>query len=80
MKNIKSFFEVAVKDAGAEAVTALKLAVEGTVIETLDLKSCFLKYNSCVVSLTKVFTAFSVTKVCELEPLIVVSSEILVIV
>ena len=35
---------------GAEAVTAVKLAVEGTVIEVEVLKNCFLKYVFGVVT------------------------------
>ena len=39
MKNTKSFFEVAVKPVGADADTAVKLAVDGTVIDVDVLKN-----------------------------------------
>ena len=39
----KSFFDVAVKSVGADAVTAVKLAVDGAVIEAVVFTNCFLK-------------------------------------
>ena len=41
MKNTKSFLVVPVIPLGAEAVTAVKLAVDATVIEADVLKYCF---------------------------------------
>jgi hypothetical protein len=41
---MKSFLDVADKTAGADAVTAVKLAVDGAVIDVEVLKNCFLKY------------------------------------
>jgi hypothetical protein len=43
MKNTKSFSFVSVRLVGADAVTALKLAVEVPVIEVFFLKKLFLK-------------------------------------
>jgi hypothetical protein len=43
MKNKKSFSPVSVIPAGADAVAAVKLAVDGTVIELVLFTNCFLK-------------------------------------
>ena len=43
MKKTKSFFDTAVKFVGAEAVTAVKLAVDGAVIEAELFINCFLR-------------------------------------
>ena len=40
---MKSSSEVAVNPVGADAVTAVKLAVDGIVIEAADLTYCFLR-------------------------------------
>ena len=69
MKNTKSFLEVAVTPVGAEAVSAVKLAVLVEIILFVDLKNCFLKYvvSSVVkVSTLKFAIAFSVTNAVEL--------------
>ena len=68
IKKTKSFSDTAVRPSGAEAVTALKLAVAGIVIDDEVLTNCFLKKDCCVsVELsTKVLAAFSVIRAVEL--------------
>ena len=51
IKNTKSFSEVADNPTGAEAVTAVKLAVDGAVIESAFLTKDFLRYKSALVTL-----------------------------
>ena len=48
MKNTKSFSLVAVYPVGADAVTAVKLAVVAFVILADDFTKCFLKYAETV--------------------------------
>ena len=63
---------------GADAVTAVKLAVAGIVIELVVFTNCFLKY-ACWLSVwlsTYVLVAFSVTNAVALLSLYAVSFDI----